>query len=210
VRLSSFLASAGAGVAFTAAFFVAAPGARYPAAAATPPPTPPPIANPATPLPAAAQPEPSPTLFPNAINSPTPAPNGKASARPSPPPNARKGLDGVWEVQIQHANFTDYTHFKITQQGDALSGTYLDAHNKKYPIAGTVDSGAVRLIVTMPDGTTLLLEGKLDGTTDMVGMLTSVGGTVPFTASYRAKEKWIENVNPSPGGIQQPGTYTPP
>jgi hypothetical protein len=56
-----------------------------------------------------------------------------------------------------------------------------------------------------------LLEGKLDGTTDMVGMLTMPDGQLPFTASYRAKEKWIENVNPSPGGgISQPGGYTPP
>ncbi len=62
----------------------------------------------------------------------------------------------------------------------------------------------------MPNGTTLLLEGKLDGTTDMVGMLTMPDGQLPFTASYRAKEKWIENVNPSPGGISQPGGYTPP
>jgi hypothetical protein len=54
------------------------------------------------------------------------------------------------------------------------------------------------------------MEGKLDGTTDMVGMLTAAGGQLPFTASYRAKEKWIENVNPSPGGVSQPGAYTPP
>ncbi len=64
--------------------------------------------------------------------------------------------------------------------------------------------------MTLPNGTTLLLEGKLDGTTDMVGMLTSTDGQVPFTAAYREKEKWIENVNPSPGGIPQPGGYTPP
>jgi hypothetical protein len=63
----------------------------------------------------------------------------------------------------------------------------------------------------MPDGTTLLLEGRLDGTTDMVGELTMAGGEVPFTASYRPKEKWIENVNPSPGGVGGGnGSYTPP
>jgi hypothetical protein len=116
----------------------------------------------------------------------------------------------VWEVQIQHASGTDYTHFSLLQRGDSLTGTYLDAGGKKYPLSGTVDGQAVRLIVTMPNGTTILLEGKLDGTTDMVGMLTMPDGQVPFTASYRAKEKWIENVNPSPGGISQPGSYTPP
>ena len=105
---------------------------------------------------------------------------------------------------------TDYTHFRLTQQGDALTGTYLDTKGKPHPLSGTVDGQAIRLIVTMPNGTTLLLEGKLDGTTDMVGMLTMPDGQLPFTASYRAKEKWIENVNPSPGGISQPGGYTPP
>jgi hypothetical protein len=136
------------------------------------------------------------------------APRGKAT--PTPPPNARKGLDGVWEVQIQHPNATDYTHFRLTQEGDALTGTYLDTAGKKYPLAGSVDGQAVRLIVTMPNGTTMLLEGRLDGTTDMVGELTTPGGQLPFTAAYRAKTKFLDNVNPSPGGIPQPGSYTPP
>jgi hypothetical protein len=136
---------------------------------------------------------------------------------PTPPPNPRKGLEGVWEVQLQRPNTTDYTHFILKQSGNALSGTYLDGRGKKYPLAGSVDGEAVRMIVSMPDGTTLLLEGKLDGTTDMLGMFTSPKGQIPFTASYRPKEKWIENVNPAPGGIGgglgQPsggGTYTPP
>ncbi len=139
--------------------------------------------------------------------SPAPA----ASATPSPPPNARKGLNGVWEVQIQHPQTTEYTHLIIEQQGGSLSGTYLDAAKKKYPLVGSIDGQDVRLIVSLPNGTTLLMEGRLDGTTDMLGMLTSTSGQVPFTASYRAKEKWIENVSPSPGGISQPsGGYTPP
>ena len=146
------------------------------------------------------------TLFPLG----SPAKSAKSTATPSPPPNARKGLDGVWEVQIQHPERTDYTHFQLQQQGGALSGVYLDAKKKQYPLVGTVDGQDVRLIVSLPNGTTLLMEGKLDGTTDMVGMLTTAGGQIPFTASYRAKEKWIENVNPSPGGISQPGAYTPP
>jgi len=129
---------------------------------------------------------------------------------PSPPPNARKGLDGVWEVQIQRPSETDYTHFVVKQQGDALNGTYLDSKGKKYPLVGTVEGQAVRLIVTLPNGTTILMEGKLDGTTDMIGMLTLADGQVPFTASYRAKEKWIDNVNPSPGGLPSQGGYTPP
>jgi len=198
--MSSFLIATAAGSALTAALFAGAPGMRSSAEAATPPPSPPPLEAPATPAPNGA-------LSPFSSPTPSPAPKGKAT--PTPPPS-RKGLDGVWEVALQHSNGTDYTHFAITQRGQALTGTYLDAHGTKYPISGTVDGEAVRLIVTMPNGTTLLLEGKLDGTTDMVGMLTAPDGQTPFTAAYRAKEKWIENVNASPGGIPQPGSYTPP
>ena len=114
-------------------------------------------------------------------------------------------------MQIQPVQRTpEYAHFQLQQQGDALSGVYLDSGKKKYPLVGTVDGQDVRLIVSLPNGTTLLLQGRLDGTTDMVGMLTDATGQTPFTASYRAKAKWIENINPSPGGIGQPGSYTPP
>jgi hypothetical protein len=199
VKASSFIPVTVAALTVAAAV-IATPSSRSVAVAATPPPTPPPIGAPA-PLPSA-------TALPQVT--PAPAPAASSKPTPTPPPNARKGLDGVWEVQIQRPNATDYTHFLLAQQGDAVTGTYLDARGKKYPLAGTVDGQAVRLIVTMPNGTTLLIEGKLDGTTDMVGLLTMPDGQVPFTASYRAKEKWIENVNPSPGGISQPGSYTPP
>jgi len=194
------------GTALAVVTLAGALGGRVPAAAATPPPTPPPIGTSTLPTPSATlAPAPAPTLMPLTT------PLGTLRPSPTPPPNARKGLDGVWEVQIQRANSTDYTHFKIAQDGSALTGTYLDARGKRYPLSGNVDGEAVRLIVTMPDGTTLLLEGKLDGTTDMVGMLTTAGGETPFTASYRPKEKWIENVNPSPGGVGgQSGGYTPP
>jgi hypothetical protein len=211
VRLFPLFSATAAGIALAVLSFLAAPYGRFVAAAATPPPTPPPIGTPATPAPAAATPVPAPTNFALPATTPAPVPPAHVKPSPTPPPNARKGLDGVWEVEIQHPNLTDYTHFKLTQQGDALTGTYLDAHNKRYPLSGTVDGQDVRLIVTMPNGTTILMEGKLDGTTDMVGMLTMPNGQVPFTASYRAKEKWIENVNPSPGGMpSSSGGYTPP
>jgi hypothetical protein len=202
---SSFVPAAAGAIA--AAFLLSAPPARLVAVAATPPPTPPPINQPQT-----QPPTPVPAASVIALPSATPlsAPP-KTKPTPTPPPNARKGLDGVWEVQIQHTNNTDYTHFKLTQEGDAITGTYLDAAGKKYPLAGSVDGQAVRLIVTMPNGTTMLLEGRLDGTTDMVGELTTPSGQLPFTAAYRAKTKFIDNVNPSPGGIPgQSGGYTPP
>ncbi|MBV8374406.1 MAG: hypothetical protein JO302_02755 [Candidatus Eremiobacteraeota bacterium] len=165
------------------------------AAQATPPPPPPALGT--------SLPTPSATLAPLA--------NPNATSSPSPPPDARKGIEGVWEVQIQHVNATDYTHLKLVQTGSALAGTYLDRNGKRYPLSGSLDGQDVRLVVSMPNGTTMLLEGRLDGTTDMVGMLTTDKEQVPFTAAYRAKEKWIENVNASPGGIGTPnGGYTPP
>jgi len=156
-----------------------------------------------TPPPAAPVPSSTPsTTFP--LTKATP------NAHPSPPPpNQRKGVEGVWEVAIQHTNTTDYTHFLLTQTGDQLSGTYVDGKTK-YPLAGTLDGQQIRLVVTMPNGTTLLMEGKLDGTTDMIGEMTSPKGQVPFTASYRPKTNWMENVNPSPGGVPSQGGYTPP
>lgn len=208
MKSSSFFAFAG-GAIVAVALFGGLPQGRIAAMAATPPPTPPPIDSTAamTPQPdSSTLPQPAATLFP--LGSPSKA--TKSTATPSPPPNARKGLDGVWEVQIQHPMTTDYTHIQLHQQGGALTGTYLDGKKKQYPLVGTVDGQDVRLIVSLPNGTTLLMEGKLDGTTDMVGMLTSAGGQLPFTAAYRAKEKWIENVNPSPGGLSAPGSYTPP
>jgi hypothetical protein len=201
------LSGSAVAIALTAVFFYSSPASRAVAALATPPPTPPPIGQ-TTPGPAATV-FPLPTVTPSAEPS-VPMKGTKVRPSPTPPPNARKGLDGVWEVAIQHSNSTDYTHFAVKQDGGTLTGTYLDAKGKRYPLAGSVDGQDIRLIVTMPNGTTLLLEGKLDGTSDMVGMLTMPDGTVPFTAAYRAKEKWIDNVNPSPGGISQPGSYTPP
>jgi hypothetical protein len=147
-------------------------------------------------------PTPSATINPKASPKPT----------PTPPPNARKGIEGVWEVQIQKGSQTTYTHFKLLhQQGGTLSGVYLDTNGKKYPLAGSLDGQAIRLIVSMPNGTTTLLEGRLDGTTDMVGMMTTTKGETAFTAAYRPKEKWIDNISPSPGGIGTgTGGYTPP
>ncbi len=80
-------------------------------------------------------------------------------------------------------------------------GTYLTQDKKLYPLSGAIDGTQVRIVVTQTDGSTIILEGRLDGTTDMVGILTNVKGRTPFTAAYRPKEKWIDNVNASPGGL---------
>ncbi len=134
-----------------------------------------------------------------------PSGGAKGSGKPTPPPPkpSRNGIEGVWEVEIQQPNQNNplYTHFQLKQQQNALSGLYLDSNGKKYPLSGTLDGEAVRLIVTRPDGTTLLLEATLDGTTDMLGMITDSAQRVPFTAAYRPKENFFENITPGPGGM---------
>ncbi len=193
-----------------------------PSPSPTPLPTPPPLNAPAAPTqaatnqpvnntgPAAATPTPNAaldTLMKTNGAKSTPAPKG--SGTPSPPPDDRKGIEGVWELQIQRGASTTYEHFQLKQSGTALTGTYLDGAGKKYPLAGSLDGTAVRMVVSMADGSTILLEGKIDGTTDMLGMLTDAKERVPFTAAYRPKEKWFDNVNPAPGGMGG-GGYGPP
>jgi hypothetical protein len=183
----------------------------------TPPPSPPPLTGTAAPAPTA-----SPDATTNSASDSTPlvtptpnldnilgtpqahpkdkAPQGKGT--PAPPPQVRKGLDGVWEIEIQRGAKTDYEHMKIAQTGQTLSGVYLTKDNKKYPITGSLDEqNNVRLVVTLPDGTTILLSGRVDGTTDMLGMFTNATEHVPFTAAYRPKENWLENINATPGGL---------
>jgi hypothetical protein len=180
--------------------------------APTPPPTPPPLtdtqASPAaspdagTPS-SAASPAATPTssldsVFGNGTGGRHPS----TIATPSPRPDTRKGLDGVWEVQIQRGPKTEYEHMNLIQTGQNLTGTFLTKDNKKYPVTGSLDGQSnVRLVVSLADGTTMLLEARLDGTTDMLGMYTNAQERVPFTAAYRPKEKWIDNVNATPGGL---------
>jgi hypothetical protein len=188
--------------------------AAAPAPQATPPPTPPPLNPAASPnpqgtvtiplTPGMATASPEPTL------SPLPLPRGRGgrerraggTATPTPPPDTRKGLDGVWEIQIQRGPKTEYEHMNLAQHGETLTGYYLTEQKKKFPITGTLDdTHSVRLVVSRPDGTTILLEARVDGTTDMLGMFTDSKERVPFTAAYRPKEKFIDNINASPGGL---------
>ncbi len=180
----------------------------------TPPPSPPPLTNTmptATPVTTTSS---APDAVPTATPSPTldtifggasPNPKGKKAATkgaPPAPPAVRKGLDGVWEIEIQRGPKTDYVHMNLLQVGQGLSGTFLTKDNKKYPITGSLDEqNNVRLVVSLPDGTTILLEARVDGTTDMLGMFTDAAERVPFTAAYRPKENWLENINAQPGGI---------
>jgi hypothetical protein len=90
----------------------------------------------------------------------------------------------------------------LKQVGDTITGYYLTNDKKRFPITGTLDdSHNVRLVVSRPDGTTILLEAREDGGTDMLGMFTDAKERVPFTAAYRPKENFMDNVNASPGGL---------
>ena len=151
----------------------------------------------------------APTLPPGAL--PTPASNTAtislpakpAHATPAPPKDVdsnRVGLTGVWEVALQQPAGVVYTHFKIAQSGNILTGTYLDEKNKKYPLSGSVDGKDVRVVVSLPDGSDLVFKGSQDTFTDMVGTLDTAKDTIGFTAAYRPKYKWTDNLNPTPAG----------
>jgi hypothetical protein len=194
--------------------------------AATPDPTPPPSPPPPTVVQPSAAPAASVSPAPDASSSsgplPTPTPDldtifgtkhgkrGAGAEKPTPsPPPQRKGLDGVWEIQIQRGPNVQYEHMKLAQTGQALNGTYIEGLGKVqkvYPVTGSLDSANnVHLVVSLPDGSTILLEARVDGTTDMLGMFTDAKERVPFTAAYRAKENWIENVNAAPAGLSSSG-----
>lgn len=161
---------------------------------------------------AAAPPPPAPQVpTPQATPTPQlqlPTTNTKATPTPAPPKDIddkRVGISGVWEVQIQQPAGTVYTHFKLDQNGTALTGQYLDTNGKKYPLQGSIAQKDVHIVVTMADGTTLVFSGTLDATTDMEGTLASTKDLIGFTAAYRPKYKWIDNLSPSPGMGAQSG-----
>jgi hypothetical protein len=152
-------------------------------------------------------PLPSASATPSASPSLAPQFHGKRGATPPPPGNLqppRIGLSGVWEIAIQTDTTTNYTHFKLEQSGAALTGQYLDTNGKKYPLTGSVDGKDVHVVVTMPDGSALVFDGSEEGGTDMVGTVTTPKAVVGFTAAYRPKYNWMDNLNPGTGGMGIP------
>ena len=128
----------------------------------------------------------------------------KAAATPAPPKDEdanRVGLTGVWEIALQKPDGVVYTHFKLTQTGTTLTGQYLDESGKKFPLAGTIDGKKVRVVVSMSDGSALVFSGTEDGNSDMMGTLSTAKDLVGFTAGYRPKYKWIDNISPGGSGI---------
>jgi hypothetical protein len=159
---------------------------------------------------AAPQVTPTPILPPGAL--PSPAANTasvtigpkKPKATPAPPKDEdanRVGLTGVWEVALQKTDGVVYTHFKLVQTGTSLTGQYLDENGKKYPLAGSIDGKNVRVVVSMPNGTALVFSGSQDAMTDMMGTVSTSKDLIGFTAAYRPKEKWIDNISPGGSGL---------
>jgi hypothetical protein len=170
----------------TAALFVAPVHAQT----ATPPPAPP-----------APNATAAPTLPPNSLPA-SPAPKGTATPAPPKDPDVnRVGISGVWEVAIQEPSQVVYTHFKLEQKGAVLTGQYLDGDGKKFPLSGSIDGKNVRVVVSLPNGTAMIFNGTQDGGLDMVGTLDTSKDIIGFTASYRPKYKWIENLTPGAGGL---------
>ena len=64
-----------------------------------------------------------------------------------------------------------YTHFRLEQKGNVLTGQYLDESGKEYPLAGSVDGKTVRVVVSLPNGKALVFNGTQDAGSDMVGTL---------------------------------------
>lgn len=168
------------------------------------------LAQTATPPPAPPAPNATaaPTLPPGTLPAPgssqpmQPAPKGTATpAPPKDPDTNRVGISGVWEVAIQEPSQVMYTHFKLEQKGAVLTGQYLDGDGKKFPLSGSIDGKNVRVVVSLPNGTALIFNGTQDGGLDMVGTLDTSKDIIGFTASYRPKYKWIENLTPGAGGL---------
>jgi hypothetical protein len=179
-------------------------------APATPPPPPPPNGNVATPgvligtpAPAATPAKAGPTITP-APAATSPAPAGRRGRRGTPEPAPTSSdtpeppqfstMDGVWEVQLQPLTGTGraiYSHLRIAQKGDQLSGTWTRENNQKVPFTGTFDGRLFKLNAT--DGKVAwTFSGYAENFSDMVGLLQTADpkdkGT-PFTASHRKKDR---------------------
>ena len=77
----------------------------------------------------------------------------------------------------------------------------MDPAGKQFPLAGSIDAKTVHLVISMPDGSTVSFEGTQDNSTDMLGLMTLAKESIAFTAAYRPKEKFIDNITPGAGGL---------
>lgn len=175
-------------------------------AAQSVPPTPPPPIPGATSSPAGIQlpipppPTAAPTSVPSASASPrgrrprsvpptsTPSPGASPSETPAPPQFTT--LDGTWELEAQTRTKTYYSHFTLSQSGQAgseITGLW-DRNNKKMPLSGTFDGRLFKF--TVVDGTKqYTLSGYVENFSDMVGLVIDGTTQMAFTAQHRKHEK---------------------
>ena len=146
---------------------------------------------------------------PAVAGSPNPDASNAPQAQATPASPAYSTLDGMWEIQRQFPNRTAYSHLRLAQKGDALSGDWL-LEGKNYPVTGTYDGHNIKLVATLPDGDATFAGYVLDGA-NMVGQLLptakSLGDSSAFTATHRGKSH-IE-FNTSPASQFMPGPTTP-
>ena len=103
---------------------------------------------------------------------------------------------------MQRGADTTYSHFKLAQDANGLTGIWRDAKGHTHPITGSYDGKNFRVIVTMPDKSVISFSGYVDSPTDMVGMADLGKETVPFTAAHRPKVKFLDSVGPGmPSGM---------
>jgi hypothetical protein len=168
-----------------------APAQAATTAAATAAPSVTPSATPVPAATAAATPAPAPAPTPE----PGPRRRGRndepidfPSAGPTSPAFAT--LDGIWEVQVQYIDRTDYSHFTLKQNGQTIAGTW-NVEKASYPIEGTYDGRLFRFSIKQPTAT-LQLSGYVETASDMVGIIVpEKGANTAFTASHRSPIKPI-------------------
>ncbi len=132
-------------------------------------------------------PEPTPQVTPRR-HGPKDQPDEFPSSAPTSPAFAT--LDGTWEVQLQFIDHTDYSHFKLKQSGQSITGTW-NVDKDEYPLEGTYDGRLFKFTVKQPS-TTLQLSGYVETASDMVGIIVhEKGENTVFTASHRLPIKPI-------------------
>lgn len=102
---------------------------------------------------------------------------------------------------MQRGSDTTYTHFKLAQDANGLSGIWRDSDGKVYPISGSYDGKNFRVVVTREDKSVISFAGYVDTPTDMVGLADFGKETIPFTAAHREKVRFLDSVGPGLPGV---------
>ncbi|MEO6991804.1 MAG: hypothetical protein ABI346_09840 [Candidatus Baltobacteraceae bacterium] len=156
----------------------------------TPPPPPTPGASALPTLAPTSSPTPAPSRKRGRVPPPEAGPTATPAPTATPTSPAFSTLDGSWEVQVQRIDRTTYSRFEIRQTASILSGSWV-VDKVNYPLEGTFDGRLFRMSVKLPAGA-YALNGYVENSTDMVGVLDNGKGEIPFvnpiafTAEHRA------------------------